>query len=80
MAGVTTYTETQGRCWPCGRAYKWKAGPRRRLVTMRCPRCAGPLSRTTHLYRSAFRTLPTEVADLIAAGVFDDFGTGAWRR
>lgn len=34
-----------GRCWNCRRAYRWTGGP---LVYMAaCPRCEGPLSRTT---------------------------------
>ena len=71
---------TKGRCWTCKRAYQWKPGKTRQLVSMYCPKCAGPLQRTTHLYRGAFRTIPTEVADLIAARVYDDYGTGAWAR
>jgi hypothetical protein len=72
-------TMTKGRCWTCKRAYQWQAGPKRRLVSMYCPKCAGPLQRTTHLYQGAFRTLPVAVADLIAARVFDDYGVGAYR-
>jgi predicted amidophosphoribosyltransferase len=72
--------QTKGRCWTCQRAYEWPAGRTRRLVSMRCPKCAGPLQKTSHQYRGAFRPLPAVVADMIAAGVYDDFGAGAWKR
>jgi DNA-directed RNA polymerase subunit RPC12/RpoP len=70
---------TKGRCWTCKRAYKWWPGKARRLVSMRCPKCGHHLERTSHLYQYGFRELPTEVADLIAAGVYDDYGAGAWK-
>lgn len=73
-------TMTKGRCRTCKRGYEWPAGRTRQLVRMYCPKCAGPLQRTTHQYQGAFRPIPAEVADLIAAGVYDDFGTGAWTR
>lgn len=72
--------QTKGRCRTCKRAYQWKPGPTRRLVAMRCPNCAGPLQRTSHQYQYGFRELPTEVADMIAAGIYDDYGTGSWAR
>ena len=70
---------TKGRCWDCKRAYEWKPGKSRQLVSMRCPKCAGPLQRTSHQYQYGFRLIPTEVAELIAARLFDDYGVGAFR-
>lgn len=71
---------TRGRCHDCRRAFEWKAGKSRQLVKMRCPKCAGPLDRTSHQYQGNFRPIPSETAEFIAAGVFDDFGIGAWAR
>lgn len=66
--------QTIGRCHTCKAGWTWRTGRFRRLVTMRCPRCAGPLSATTHLYQGRFRPVPLEVADLICAGIYDDWG------
>ena len=45
---------TQGRCVPCGTAYRWSGAPL--LKDAACPRCARPLERTTqHLKRAIWK-------------------------